>query len=332
MHDHIVSLYHLNDLGPGELHRLLPGHGDVRISQFAPGTDLFDRPDVLASATVVLSPLAKEHRVEAELMDAMPQLRHIQSVAVGFDGVDHLAAAERGIPVANLPGFNSPAVADWTVGALLQLLRRYALGHSTVLRHGWEHQDLRGTDVSSLTVGIAGFGSIGRAVAHRLDAFGARVLAHDPVPSEPGREYVELAELCARSDVLSLHMPLAEGTRGLVGDTLLRSMPRGAYVLNAGRGGVLDEDALVRALDDGQLAGAALDVFAVEPLPAGSPLRGRDDVLLSPHTAGATWGSRRRLREGLVAQLDRVLSRLPPRDVVNGVPAVAHPRNVVGWS
>ena len=330
MHEHIVSLYHLNDLGPEELHRLLPGHRDTRITQFAPGADLFGHPDVLASATVVLAPLAKEHRVEAELMDAMPRLRHIQAVAVGFDGVDHLAAAERGIPVANLPGFNSTAVADWTMGALLQLLRRYALGHATVLRHGWEHEGLRGPDVSSLTVGVAGFGSIGRQVAHRLDAFGARVLVHDPVPSEPGREYVGLAELCARSDVLSLHMPLDEGTRGLVGDTLLRSMPRGGYVLNAGRGGVLDEDALVRALDDGQLAGAALDVFAVEPLPEESPLRGRDDVLLSPHTAGATWGSRHRLRERLVAQLDRVLSGRPPQDVVNGVRATARPRNAVG--
>jgi D-3-phosphoglycerate dehydrogenase / 2-oxoglutarate reductase len=119
--------------------------------------------------------------------------------------------------------------------------------------------------------------------------------------------------------VLTLHMPLNDATRGLVGDALLARMDQGSYVINAGRGGVLDEDALVRALDSGQLAGAALDVFAEEPLPAGSPLRGRSDVLLNPHTAGVTREAYHAIRARLVESLDRVLSGQAPRNVVNGV-------------
>ncbi|MFD0449021.1 2-hydroxyacid dehydrogenase [Streptomyces indonesiensis] len=283
--EHLVTLYHLNDLGPAELRRLLPSHPDLRITEIGPDEDPRDHLGTLETATIVLAPLEKERRITAELLDAMPHCRLLQSVAVGFDGVDHRAAAERGIPVANLPGFNTDAVADWTVGALLYLLRPYAFGHAKVQRGKWGPEGVRGRDVSSLTVGIAGFGNIGRAVARRLDAFGARVLVHDPVPSEPAREYVDLDELAARSDVLTLHMPLNDATRGVIGEDVLRRMPRGSWVLNAGRGGVLDEAAVVRALDSGQLAGAALDVFTEEPLPASSPLRGRTDVLLNPHAA-----------------------------------------------
>jgi D-3-phosphoglycerate dehydrogenase len=318
-HEHVVSMYHLNDLGPDELHRLLPGHPEVMVSQIPEEDDPLDHAGTLGDATIVLAPLDKERRITDEQLAAMPRLRLVQAVAVGFDGVDHLAAAERGIPVANLPGFNSDAVADWTVGALLSLLRRYDRGHVQAERGDWDAEPLRGRDVAGLTVGIAGFGSIGRAVARRLDAFGARVLVHDPAPSEPGREYVELEKLFAACDVVSTHMPLNDATRGLVGDGLLDLMPQGGYLLNAGRGGVVDEDALVRALDAGRLAGAALDVFATEPLPADSPLRGRDDVLLSPHAAGVTREAYQNLRARLVEQLDRVLSGEPPRAVVNGV-------------
>ncbi|RFC70632.1 2-hydroxyacid dehydrogenase [Streptomyces sp. AcE210] len=317
--EHLVSLYHLNDLGPAELRRLLPGHPDLRISEIGPAEDPRHHLETLSTATIVLAPLEKERRITAELMDAMPHCRLIQSVAVGFDGVDHVAAAERGIPVANLPGFNTDAVADWTVGALLYLLRHYALGHEKVQRGEWGPDGLRGPDVSSLTVGIAGFGNIGRAVARRLDAFGAEILVHDPYPSDPNREYVSLAELAERSNVLTLHMPLNEQTRGVVDADLLGRMPHGSYVLNAGRGGVLDERAVAQALDSGRLAGAALDVFAEEPLPASSTLRGRSDVLLNPHSAGVTYTAYDNLRAGVIESLDLVLSGKSPRAVVNGV-------------
>ncbi|MFI1333245.1 2-hydroxyacid dehydrogenase [Streptomyces sp. NPDC020845] len=316
---HLVTLYHLNDLGPDELRRLLPGHPDLRITEIGPDEDPYDHRAALADATVVLAPLEKERRITAELLAGMERCRLVQSVAVGFDGVDHRAAAELGIPVANLPGFNTDAVADWTVGALLYLVRHYAAGHTKIIEGGWGPEGLRGRDLAALTVGIAGFGNIGRAVARRLDAFGSRVLVHDHLPSEPEREYVPMDELASRSDVLTLHMPLNNATRGLVGDALLTRMPQGSYVINAGRGGVLDEHALVRALDSGQLAGAALDVFAEEPLPADSPLRGRSDVLLNPHTAGVTHEAYHAIRARLIESLDRVLSGEAPRNVVNGV-------------
>lgn len=319
MGEHIVSLYSLNDINEPELRKHLPDHDDLRITEIGPEEDPAAHRDELATATIVLAPLEKERRIDAALLDAMPNCRLIQAVAVGFDGVDHLAAAERGIPVANLPGFNADAVADWTVGAMLYLLRHYARGHRKVEQGGWGPEGLRGRDLSALTVGILGFGNIGRAVARRLDGFGSSVVVHDPVPSEPGREYLELAEVVARADILSLHLPLNDATRNLLDDDLLATLPKGAHVVNAGRGGVIDESALVRALDSGHLAGAALDVFAEEPLRADSPLRGRDDVLLNPHTAGVTWEAYHNLRNRLFEKLAAVLAGQPPADIVNGV-------------
>ncbi|MER6988178.1 2-hydroxyacid dehydrogenase [Saccharopolyspora hirsuta] len=319
MGEHIVSFYDLNNITEAELRRNLPPHDDLRITEIGPDADPAAHRAELATATIVLAPLEKERRIDAALLDAMPNCRLVQAVAVGFDGVDHVAAAERGIPVANLPGFNADAVADWTVGAMLQLLRRYAQGHRKVEQGGWGPEGLRGRDLSALTVGILGFGNIGRAVARRLDGFGATVVVHDPVPSEPDRDYLELGEVVARSDVLSLHLPLNDATRNLLDDDLLATLPEGACVVNAGRGGVIDESALVRALDAGRLSGAALDVFAEEPLPSDSPLRGRDDVLLTPHTAGVTWEAYHNLRNRLFEKLAAVLAGRPPADVVNGV-------------
>ena len=319
MGEHIVSLYHLNDITEAELRKHLPEHPDLRITEIGPDGDPARHRAALATATIVLAPLEKERRIDAALLDAMPNCRLIQSVAVGFDGVDHVAAAERGIPVANLPGFNADAVADWTVGAMLSLLRHYAAGHRKIEQGGWGPEGLRGRDLRALTVGILGFGNIGRAVARRLDGFGAKIVVHDPFPSEPDREYLALEDAVARADVLSLHLPLDDATRGLFGDELLAALPSGAYVVNAGRGGVIDEAALARALDSGHLAGAALDVFAEEPLPADSPLRGRDDVLLTPHTAGVTWEAYHNLRNRLFDKLAAVLAGKSPADVVNGV-------------
>lgn len=317
--EHLVSCYRLNDITAVELRKHLPDLPGLRITELGPDEDPAEHRAELATATIVLAPLEKERRIGAELLDAMPRCRLVQAVAVGFDGVDHVAAADRGIAVANLPGFNADAVADWTVGSALQLLRHFAAGHRKVEAGRWGPEGLRGRDLSALTAGILGFGNIGRAVARRLDGFGTRVVVHDPVPSEPGREYLPLEETVAAADILSLHLPLNAATHGLVGDDLLARMPRGGYVINAGRGGVLDESALVRALDSGHLAAAALDVFAQEPLPADSPLRGRTDLLLNPHTAGVTQDAYHNLRDRLFAKLSAVLAGNPPTDVVNGV-------------
>jgi D-3-phosphoglycerate dehydrogenase len=319
MGEHIVSLYQLNNITESELRRHLPDHADPRITEIGPDEDPAAHREALRTASIVLAPLDKERRIDAALLDAMPNCRLIQSVAVGFDGVDHVAAAQRGIPVANLPGFNADAVADWTVGAMLYLLRHYARGHQKIERGGWGPEGLRGRDLSALTVGILGFGNIGRSVARRLDGFGSRIVVHDPMPSEPGREYLDLVDVVVQSDILSLHLPLNDDTRGLLGDDLLASLPKGAHVVNAGRGGVIDETALVRALDSGHLAGAALDVFGEEPLPADSPLRGRDDLLLNPHSAGVTWDAYHNLRHRLFEKLAAVLAGQPPADIVNGV-------------
>ena len=321
MSEHVVNLYGLNNINASELRRLLPDRPDVTITDISPEDDPRAHREILADATVVLAPLIKERRIEADMLDLLPNCRLIQSAAVGFDGVDHLAAAERGIRVANLPGFNSDAVADWTVGALLCLLRNYTAAHTKITTGGWGPDGLRGHELSALTVGILGFGNIGRALARRLDGFGTTVLVHDPLRPEPGRTYLELEELLPRTNVLSVHLPLNAGTANLLDDEALAKLPEGTYLINAGRGGVIDEDALARALQRGHLAGAALDVFAEEPLPADSPLRERSDVLLTPHTAGVTWQAYHKLRTQLIEALANVLSGNAPENVVNGVRA-----------
>ena len=306
---------------PGRLARwIVEVDGDLRpggriqarftSSWVGPGRiDVCEAPHHLA---VTLSPGAGDETV-------------IDAVLVAEQDRTRLVIEERGIPVANLPGFNTDAVADWTLGAMLSLLRRYTAGHAKIADGGWGPEGLRGRDLSALTVGVLGFGNIGRAVARRLDGFGARVIVHDPVRSEPDREYLDLDALLPRADILSVHLPLNDRTRNVLDEKALALLPQGAYVVNAGRGGVLDEDALVRLLDTGHLAGAALDVFAEEPLPAASALRGRSDVLLNPHSAGVTHEAYHNLRGRLIEQLDRVLSGRPPANVVNGVhPAPAH--------
>jgi len=178
----------------------------------------------------------------------------------------------------------------------------------------------RGRELGALTVGIVGLGNIGNAVASRLRAFGTRLLFSDVVPrSAPGTGAVALDDLLAASDVVTVHVPLDQDTRHLIGDAQLARMKPGAILINASRGPVVDEAALVRALDAGHLGGAGLDVFEVEPLPVDSPLRGFENVFLSPHAGAWTDEAEARLLEVCAANLRRALAGQEPFNVVNGV-------------
>ncbi|HXM55617.1 MAG TPA: 2-hydroxyacid dehydrogenase [Candidatus Dormibacteraeota bacterium] len=274
----------------------------------------------VADADLVLADKKHKHRLDRTILAGMTRCQLIQQPAVGFDAIDHRAAAELGIPVANAAGYNRDAVADWTVMAMLNLLRDGGRGDRAMRAGEWPYGSMRGRELGALTVGIVGLGNVGNAVATRLRAFGARVVFTDVVPrSLPGADALPLADLLAEADVVTLHVPLDHDTRHLIGDAELARMKPGAILLNASRGPVVDETALVRALDAGRLGGAGLDVFEVEPLAADSPLRAFDNVFLSPHAAALTDEAERRLLEVCGANLRRVLAGLEPFNVVNGV-------------
>jgi phosphoglycerate dehydrogenase-like enzyme len=278
--------------------------------------------EAVALADVVIGDKRHLHRLGQGELEAMTRCRLIQMPSVGFDVVDHRAAAELGIPVANAAGYNRQAVADWTLMAMLELLRMGAWRDRRMREGAWPKWDRLGRELGSLTVGIVGLGNVGSAVAARLRGFGARILFHDIVPrSCEGAEPVGLDELLRRSDVVCIHTVLDNDTRGLVGTRALGLMKPGAYLVNAARGPIVDEAALTEALTSGHLAGAALDVFEVEPLAADSPLRGLDNVYLSPHVAGITVESEAFLLQVVRENVVRVLDGEEPMNVVNNVVA-----------
>ena len=273
------------------------------------------------AAHLVIGDRRHKHRVDRRVLENMRNCQLIQQPAVGFDSIDHRAAAEYGIPVSNAAGYNREAVADWTVMAMLNLLRRGAWGDRLMRGGWWGRTEVMGRELGSVTVGIIGLGNVGGTVARRLTGFGSRVLYTDPDPTREftGAERVELDELLATADVVCIHTPLDVDTRGLIGSAQLAAMKPGAILINAARGPIVDEAALVEALSSGTLAGAGLDVFTVEPLAADSPLRRFENVFISPHSAAATEEADARLLEVVGENLLRALDGEAPVNVVNQV-------------
>jgi glyoxylate reductase len=236
-------------------------------------------------------------RVDADLIATAPRLRAISNYAVGVDNVDVAAATERGIPVGNTPDVLTDSTADLTVGLMLAVARRLAEGHEYV-RAGrwrtWEPDLLLGRDLHGATVGIVGFGRIGRAVAQRLAGFGCHVLH---------TKEVSLGDLLERSDFVTLHCPLTRETRGLIDDDALRRMRPTAYLVNTARGPIVDTAALSGALRRGEIAGAALDVTDPEPLPGDHALLDAPNLLVVPHIASATHATRESMAEMAVDNL-----------------------------
>ncbi|GAA2607591.1 phosphoglycerate dehydrogenase [Streptomyces axinellae] len=251
--------------------------------------------------------------VTAEVMDAAPRLKVIAKHGVGTDTIDVGAARERGIPVVYAPGSNSRAVAEYTFGLILDATRRITASHTAVADGEWPK--LFGPELHGRCLGLVGFGRIGRLVGGYARAFGMRVLAHDPhVPDESvskaGAEPVSLDAALSRADVLSLHLPPAGAP--LLDATRLAAVRPGAIVVNAARGGLIDSDALAEALRSGHLAAAALDAFAVEPLPAGHVLRTAPNVTLTSHMAACTPQANRAMGLMVAEDIVRVLDGEPP--------------------
>ncbi|MFB6169488.1 MAG: NAD(P)-dependent oxidoreductase [Haloferacaceae archaeon] len=260
--------------------------------------------------------------VSAATMEAGADLELVAAARGGYENVDVDAAAERGISVLHAPGRNQNAVADYAMSLLQAHVRRIPFFARTTKQGEWNLEfdpEQLPPDFSSITLGIVGFGSIGRAVAERARGFDMGVTAYDPYVDddrirETGATPAEtLHEVVASTDVISLHVRLSEETRHLLGHEEFEAMHDEAVVVNTARGGLIDEDALVTALDTGSIGGAALDVFQQEPLPEGHPLRSFDDrVTLSPHTAGSTSDAVKNGSRIVAQDIERVLDDRAP--------------------
>lgn len=247
-------------------------------------------------------------RVDAEVL-ATPGLRVVGKHGVGVDNIDLAAAAAAGVRVVNAPGANTVAVAELTFGAILAIARRIVPAHTSLVAGEWER--FAGLELRGRTLGILGFGRIGQAVATRALAFGMQIVAYDPFVTDAvfathGVERADAPEVIARAHVLTLHMPGGDGPP-LVDAGAIASMAPGALLVNAARGGLVDELAAAAALRSGHLAGAAFDAFALEPLAAASPLRHAPNVLLTPHIGAQADGANATMGVTVVRDIARVL-------------------------
>jgi glyoxylate reductase len=246
-------------------------------------------------------------------------LKIISRWGVGIDAVDLPAAARHGIVVANTPGLLNEAVADYAMGLLLAIARRIPEGFLSLRERRWD--SAWGPDLLGKTLGLVGCGGIGQAVAKRARGFEMRLLGCDPVPTEDARqlgiEFVPLEQLLAESDFVSLHTALTQETRELIGTPELRAMKPEAFLINTARGGVLDEEALAQALREKWIAGAALDVFAVEPLPTDHHFHEVPNLLLTPHLASLGFDSGARVSGAAAEAILDVRAGRQPRWVAN---------------
>src|SRR5580704_8276499 len=247
-------------------------------------------PAALAAADALVVRSAVQ--VDDALMEHAPKLRVIGRAGVGVDNIDAEAATRRGIVVMNTPGANAVAVAELTIGLMIALARKVPAANATMHAGKWEKKNLQGSELRAKTLGILGLGRVGLEVAKRARAFGMEIVGTDPFVSaafarENGIALVPIEELFAKSDYLTLHVGLTPQTNGIINAKTIATMKKGVRIINCARGELVCDADLAAALKGGQVAGAALDVFTVEP-PKESPYLGLDNVLLSPHVAGST--------------------------------------------
>jgi (S)-sulfolactate dehydrogenase len=296
---------------------------DIAVAQLAAGFDvdydpgLVDQPGELLARVAAVDALIVRNRTQVRdgLLAAASNLKVVGRLGVGLDNIDLQGCQARGIQLIPASGANAQAVAEYVL-ATAMLLRRGAYASSGEVAVGqWPRQALsQGREIHGACLGLIGFGSIGRLTARLATALGLQVMAHDPylaandpVWGNSGVQPVELPRLLAQADIISLHLPLTPASRYLLDEGALARIKRGAVLINTARGGIIDETALAAALQSGQLAAAALDVFEQEPLPAGSPLAAAPNLLLTPHIAGVTQESNRRVSALIADAVSRAL-------------------------
>jgi D-3-phosphoglycerate dehydrogenase len=271
---------------------LAPLAGDSRFRLIErPGLKGEELSAAVAEADAVL--VRSATKITRESLSRASRLKVIGRAGVGVDTIDVEAATEKGVAVMNAPAGNTISAAELAFALLLALVRKVPAADRSMRAGQWDRSSFSGTELYRKTLGLVGAGRVGGEVARRARAFGMRVLAYDPYLSHDaarslGVELTGLDEVLRQSDAISLHVPLTDSTRGLLGDAQLALLKPSAVIVNAARGGVLDEAALTRRLAEGKLAGAAFDVFDQEPLPADHPLRSLANVVLTPHLGAST--------------------------------------------
>ena len=307
-------------LNPGDLDWApLQALGECVIHERTPAAETVGRLEGTAAA------LTNKVVLDRGVLAQLPELRYIGVIATGYNVVDIAAAREQGIVVTNVPAYSTSSVAQLTFGLLLELTHRVGHHAGSVRDGNWvrsvdfAYWDFPLIELDGLTMGLVGFGAIAQAVARVAQAFGMRVIAHrrsDRPAEVPGVELVDLETVFRESDVVSVHCPLTPETRGLVNAERLATMKPSAYLLNTGRGPLVNEADLARALDAGRIAGAGLDVLSEEPPKADNPLLRAKNCFITPHIAWASRASRGRLLETVAGNV-RAFAEGAPRNVVS---------------
>ena len=280
---------------------------------------LVDRHDDLLAAVASARALVVRNRtqVRGELLEAASALRVVGRLGVGLDNIDLEACKQRSVAVCPATGANDVAVAEYVIATAMILMRNAYAAGADVIAGAWPRQRCMGREIGGKVLGLIGFGGIARETATRARALGMSVMAHDPFVAGTDQAWhdvtrSELDELLENADVVSLHLPLTDDTRGLLDASMLARMKQGAMLVNTARGGIVDEDALVESLRAGHLAGAALDVFETEPVTAdsGACFAGLGNLVLTPHIAGVTQESNVRVSAVTAENVRKVLSKI----------------------
>ncbi len=280
-------------------------------------------------ATILLGDYRQRNHIDRPIIEAAKNLKLIQQPTVGYEAVDVEAAAEFGVPVANAAGFNSVGVAEHALMMALVLLKKLPVLDRETRKCNWLQVEMVSTggvwELEGRTLGILGFGLVGRELAKRARAFGARILYNkrsrlpEVEERELGVEYCSFEDILSRSDILSIHVPLTEETRGLIGREEIARMKRGAILLNLARGEIVDSYALADAVKCGSLSGVGVDVFDPEPIRSGNPLIGLENVVLTPHVAGGTAESKFKSLRICFENIARVMRDEKPVNLVNSI-------------
>jgi D-3-phosphoglycerate dehydrogenase len=266
-----------------------------------------------------------ETKVTAEVIARADRLKVIGRAGIGIDNVDVRAASQRGILVMNTPEGNVVTTAEHAISLMCSLLRKVPQATASMRAGKWEKSKFQGREMFGKTLGVVGLGNIGKIVANRALGLKMKVVAYDPFVTkerakELGVDLVELDKLLAAADIVTLHVPLTDGTKNIIDKNAIAKMKNGAFLINAARGGLVDEQAVVEALDAKKLSGAAFDVFVTEPTPADHPLLQRDDVVLTPHLGASTSEAQVNVS---VAVAEQIVSYLKEGVIVNAFNAPA---------
>lgn len=288
-------------------------------------SSLTDEDEAIARIGEAEIVITNKTPITKRVLDSCPSIRYIGVLATGYNVVDYVYAAKKGIPVTNVPGYGTDTVAQFTFALLLEICHRVA-HHSEAVHAGrWEQSpdfcfcDYPQIELAGKTIGIIGFGRIGQKVGTIAKAFGMKVLAHSPHEYESGKAigtYVDLDTLLAESDVISLHCPLFPETEGIINQATIAKMKDGVILLNNGRGPLVVEQDLADALNSGKIQAAAVDVVSAEPIKGDNPLLTAKNCFITPHIAWATKEARQRIMDCAVNNVKAFLSGAP-ENVVN---------------